>query len=206
MLTILGRLSSVNVQKVVWAAGETGQVFERIDVGGAFGGNREPAYLAKNPNGQVPVLEDGDVHIWESNAIVRYIAARYGRYTIWEEDPARRSESDRWMDWALGELQRVMVPAFWGLMREPATADPAAIAASINATERCLDMLEAHLGKGRSYVGGDRFGMAEIVLGPSVHRWLNMPVERAQRPSLQRWYETIAARGAAIVALPLPIA
>lgn len=206
MLTILGRLSSVNVQKVVWAAGEAGQPFERIDIGGPFGGNREPAYLAKNPNGQVPVLEDGDIRIWESNAIVRYIAARYGRDTIWEEDPARRSEGDRWMDWALGELQRVMVPAFWGLMREPATADPAAITASISATERCLDMLEAQLGKGLSYVGGDRFGMAEIVLGPSVHRWLNMPVERAQRPRLQRWYQTVAARKAAIGALPLPIA
>lgn len=206
MLKVLGRLSSVNVQKVVWAAGETGQAFERIDIGGPFGGNREPAYLAKNPNGQVPVLEDGDVHIWESNAIVRYIAARYGRDTIWEEDPARRSEGDRWMDWALGELQRVMVPAFWGLMREPATADPAAIASSISRTEHCLDILEAHLENGASYAGGDRFGMAEIVLGPSVHRWLNMPVERVPRPRLQRWYETIAGREAAQAALPLPIA
>jgi glutathione S-transferase len=206
MLKILGRLSSVNVQKVVWAAGETGQAFERIDIGGPFGGNREPAYLAKNPNGQVPVLEDGDVHIWESNAIVRYIAARYGRDTIWEEDPARRSEGDRWMDWALGELQRVMVPAFWGLMREPATADPAAIASSISRTEHCLDILEAHLENGFSYVGSDRFGMAEIVLGPSVHRWLNMPVGRIQRPRLQSWYEAISAREAARAALPLPIA
>ena len=206
MLKILGRLSSVNVQKVVWAAGEAGQAFERIDIGGPFGGNREPAYLAKNPNGQVPVLEDGDVHIWESNAIVRYIAAQYGRDTIWEEDPARRSEGDRWMDWALGELQRVMVPAFWGLMREPATADPAAIAPSVTQTERCLDTLEAHFAKDRSFVGGDRFGMADIVLGPSVHRWLNMPVERTQRPRLQRWYDKIAMRGAAQVALPLPIA
>lgn len=153
----------------------------------------------------MPVLEDGDVHIWESNAIVRYIAARYGRETIWEEDPARRGEGDRWMDWALGELQRVMVPAFWGLMREPATADPAAIASSISRTEHCLDILEAHLENGLSYVGGDRFGMAEIVLGPSVHRWLNMPGERVPRPRLQRWYETIAAREAAQVARPLPI-
>lgn len=186
--------------------GETGQAFERIDVGGAFGGNSEPAYLAKNPNGRVPVLEDGDVQIWESNAIVQYIAARYGQDTIWEDDPAKRSEGDRWMDWALGDLQRVMVPAFWGLMREPATADPAAIATSIIRTEHFLDILEAHLAKGSSYIGGARLGMAELVLGPSVHRWLNMPVETAQRPRLQRWYETIAAREAAKAALPLPIA
>ena len=87
MFKNLGRLSSVNVQKVVWAAGEVGLAFERIDIGGAFGGNREAPYLAKNPNGKVPVLEDGDVCIWESNTIVRYIAARYGQDVLWESDP-----------------------------------------------------------------------------------------------------------------------
>lgn len=114
MLTIWGRISSVNVQKVVWAAGEVGQPFERIDVGGRFGGTREPAYLAKNPNGQIPTLEDGEVVIWESNSIVRYLAARYGAGWIWEEEPARRAEADRWMDWMLSELQPAMTPAFWG--------------------------------------------------------------------------------------------
>ena len=117
MLTIWGRLSSINVQKVVWAAGEVGQVFERIDLGGSFGGNREPAFLAKNPNGQVPVLEDGDVCAWDSNSIVRYLAARYGSGWIWEEDPALRAEADRWMDWMISELQPAMTPAFWGLVR-----------------------------------------------------------------------------------------
>jgi len=205
MLRILGRLSSINVQKVVWIARELSQPFERIDVGGQYGGNREPDYLAKNPNGQVPVLEDGAVCIWESNAIVRYLAAQYGRGVLWDKDPARRSEDDRWMDWALGELQPVMVPAFWGLMREPATADPAAIARSIAQTEKKLDILEAHLAQGRPYLSGDRFGLAEITLGPSVHRWLNMPVQRAVRPALQSWYERISQRDAASSALPLPI-
>jgi len=205
MLRILGRLSSVNVQKVVWAAGEAGQPFERIDIGGSFGGNREPTYLAKNPNGQVPVLEDGDVCIWESHSIVRYIAARYGAGVIWEDDPALRSAGDRWLDWALCELQPAMVPAFWGLMREPATADPTVIAQSIARTEQRLDLLEAHLATGHHYLGGERFGVAEISVGPSVHRWLNMPVERARRPLLQSWYERIAARAAAKPALLLPI-
>ena len=95
MLTIWGRISSINVQKVVWAAGEVGQSFERIDCGGPFGGLREPMFLAKNPNAQIPVLEDGDVCIWESNSIVRYLAARYGAGWIWEEDPARRAEAER---------------------------------------------------------------------------------------------------------------
>src|SRR6476661_5757432 len=105
MLTIWGRISSINVQKVVWTAGEVGQTFERIDVGGAFGGNREAAYLARNPNGLIPVLEDGDVCIWESNSIVRYLAARYGAGWIWEEDPSLRADADRWLAWMLTELQ-----------------------------------------------------------------------------------------------------
>lgn len=206
MLTIWGRLSSINVQKVVWAAGEVGQAFERIDVGGAFGGNREPAFLAKNPNGLIPVLEDGDVCAWESNSIVRYLAARYGSGWIWEEDPALRSEADRWMDWMNSVLQPAMTPAFWGLVRRsPDHTDPAVIAASVARAEAAMDILEAHLAT-HGYLAGERFGMADIVVGTGAHRWLNMPVERAPRPRLQRWYETVSARPAAKPALPLPIA
>ena len=206
MLTIWGRISSINVQKAVWAAGEVGQTFERIDLGGAFGGNREPAYLAKNPNGQIPVLEDGDTCIWESNSIVRYLAARYGAGWIWDEDPSIRAEADRWMDWMISELQPAMTPAFWGLIRKvPEQSSPAIIEASIAKTEAKMDILEAHLAS-RSFLAGDRFGMADITVGTGAHRWLNMPLQRAARPNLQRWYETIAARPAAGPALPLPIA
>lgn len=206
MLTIWGRLSSVNVQKAVWAAGEVGQVFERIDVGGAFGGNREPSYLAKNPNGLIPVLEDGDLVIWESNSIVRYLAARYGAGWIWDEDPAARAEADRWLDWMITRLSPTMTPAFWGIVRKAHDrASPEQIAESIAATEELMDILEAHLAT-RSYLAGDRFGMADIVVGCGAHRWLNMPVERKDRPHVQRWYETLYARPAAKAALPLPVA
>lgn len=206
MLTIWGRITSINVQKVVWAAGEVGQAFERTDLGGAFGGNREPAYLAKNPNGLIPVLEDGEVCAWESHSIVRYLAARYGSGWIWEEDPALRCEADRWMDWMTSVLQPAMTPAFWGLVRRvPERSGPEQIAASIAATEAAMDILESHLAT-HPHLGGARFGMADIVVGAVAHRWLNMPVERRARPALQRWYETIAARPAAKAALPLPIA
>ncbi|POR54218.1 glutathione S-transferase family protein [Bosea psychrotolerans] len=205
MLTIWGRISSINVQKVVWAAGEVGQTFERIDLGGAFGGTREPTFLAKNPNAQIPVLEDGEVCIWESNSIVRYLAARYGAGWIWEEDPALRTEADRWMDWMISELQPSMTPAFWGLVRKmPGHTGPDVIAASIAKTEAKMDILEAHLAT-RSFLAGERFGMADITVGCGAHRWLNMPVERRVRPHLQRWYETLFERPAAKPALPLPI-
>ncbi len=205
MLTIFGRISSINVQKVVWTAGEVGQPFERIDLGGVFGGNREPAYLAKNPNGQVPTLEDGEVCIWESSSIMRYLAARYGSGWIWDEDPARRADSDRWLDWMQSELQPSMTPAFWGLVRRaPGRTDPETLAASIAQTEAKLAILDAHLAS-RSYLAGERFGMADIAVGCGAHRWLNMPVERTPRPHVERWYATLAARPASKPALPLPI-
>lgn len=205
MLTIWGRISSINVQKAVWAAGEVGQPFERIDVGGQFGGNREPAYLAKNPNGQIPTLEDGEVVIWESNSIVRYLAARYGAGWIWEEDPARRAEADRWMDWMLSELQPSMTPAFWGLIRKtPGYTDEAVIAASVAKAEAKLDILEVHLA-GRSYVANERFGMGDITVALGAHRWLHMPVQQKDWPNIRRWYAQVSARPAAAPAMPLPI-
>jgi glutathione S-transferase len=205
MLTIWGRISSINVQKVVWAAGEVGQPFERIDIGGKFGGNRESAYLAKNPNGQIPTLEDGEIVIWESNSIVRYLAARYGAGWIWEEEAARRAEADRWMDWMLSELQPAMTPAFWGLIRKmPGYTDQAAIEASIAKAEVKLDILDAHL-SGRSYLAGERFGMADITVAPGAHRWLHMPVPQKDWPNVRRWYQHVSARPAAGPALPLPI-
>ena len=205
MLTIWGRLSSINVQKTVWAAGEVGQTFERIDVGGSFGGNREPAYLAKNPNGLIPVLEDGEVCIWESNAIVRYLAARYGAGWIWEDDPAIRADADRWMDWMVTRFQPTMTPAFWGIVRKATDrASPDEIAASVASTEAAMDILEAHLAT-RGYLAGERFGMADIVVGCGAHRWLNMPIAQAARPNVRRWYDALYARPAAKPALPLPI-
>ncbi|WP_346359072.1 glutathione S-transferase family protein [Bosea sp. (in: a-proteobacteria)] len=205
MLTIWGRISSINVQKAVWAAGEVGQPFERIDVGGQFGGNREPAYLAKNPNGQIPTLEDGEVVIWESNSIVRYLAARYGAGWIWEEDPARRAEADRWMDWMLSELQPSMTPAFWGLIRKtPGYTDEAVIAASIAKAQAKLDILESHLA-GRSYLANERFGMGDITVALGAHRWLHMPVQQKEWPNIRRWYAQVSARPAAAPAMPLPI-
>jgi len=205
MLTIWGRISSINVQKAVWAAGEVGQSFERIDCGGPFGGLREPVFLAKNPNAQIPVLEDGEVCIWESNSIVRYLAARYGSGWIWDEDPARRADADRWMDWMQSELQPALAPVLRGLVRkEPEFMEPKLIAASIARAERLMEILDAQL-SARSFLAGERFGMADIAVGCGAHRWLNMPVERAGRPHVQRWHAAIFARPAAKAALALPV-
>lgn len=205
MLTIWGRLSSVNVQKAVWAAGEVGQSFERIDVGGPFGGLDTPDYGAMNPNRQIPVLRDGDVTLWESNTIVRYLAARYGEGLI-DADPVGRAQAERWMDWMLSELQPAMAPVLFGTVRKlPGYTEPAQIAAAVARAEAKIAILEDQLAD-RPFLGGERFGVADITVGCGAHRWLNMPVERIARPSVERWYATLMARPAAQVALPLPVA
>lgn len=206
MLKIWGRLSSINVQKVVWAAGEVGQDFARIDAGGPFGGLDTPEFRALNPNGQIPVLEDGAFRLWESNSIVRYLAARYGAAVIWEAEPARRADAERWMDWMLSELQPATAPVLRGVVRkEPAFADPKVIEAGMRRAEALMAILDAQLAD-RPFLAGERFGVADIAVGCGAHRWLNMPVERIARPHVQRWYGELFARPAAEAALPLPVA
>ena len=116
MLRILGRISSVNVQKVVWCADELGLAYERVDVGGTFGGNDTPDYLAKNPNGLVPVIEDDGFVLYESNAIVRYLAAKHAEGTLWPRDPRQRADVDRWMEWQSTGYTPAMLVAFWQLV------------------------------------------------------------------------------------------
>lgn len=205
MLTIWGRLSSVNVQKVVWTAGEVGQSFERIDVGGPFGGLDTPEFGRLNPNRQIPVLQDGELTLWESSAIMRYLAARYGEEQLWEPDPARRAMGERWVDWMLAEFQPVLAPVLFGVVRKlPGHTGPEQIAAAIGRSEAKLAILEAELADSL-FLSGERFGVADIAVGCGVHRWLHMPIERAARPAIERWYARIAARSAASLALSLPV-
>jgi glutathione S-transferase len=119
MLKIWGRNTSVNVQKVMWAVGELALPHERIDVGGSFGKNNEPAYLAMNPNGLVPTLEDDGFMLWESNAIVRYLAGKYGAGAIEPAELRARSRANSWMDWKLRVANQTLTPVFWGLVRTP---------------------------------------------------------------------------------------
>ena len=146
MLRIWGRSNSLNVQKVLWCCGELGIPFRRIDVGGPFGGNKEPEYLRLNPNGLVPTISDGGFVLWESNVIVRYLAAKHGMGTLYPEDLAERADADRWMDWQMGTLWANFRPAFVGLIRTlPEKRDRDDIATAISKTAENLAMLDAHL-------------------------------------------------------------
>src|SRR6185295_9799295 len=153
MLKIWGRVSSINVQKVVWCAEELGLAYERVDVGGKFGGNDKPEYLAMNPNGLVPVIDDDGFILYESNAIVRYLAAK-GSGSLWPADPRHRADADRWMEWQSTAFTPAMWGAFWQLIRTPAEKRSAdTIEASRAKTEKLAAILDAHLASRRNLTG-----------------------------------------------------
>ncbi|MEH3104747.1 MAG: glutathione S-transferase family protein [Sphingomonas phyllosphaerae] len=202
MLTIWGRLNSHNVKKVVWLAEELGLTYQRHDIGGAFG--MDSAYLAKNPNALIPTIEDGDVVLWESNAILRYLAARHGGDTLWPADPVQRALADRWMDWQFGyaEAQR---PAFHGLVRRsPEQRDAAAIEQATEACNRMMTVLEATLAT-QKWLSGDTFGLGDVPMGVYAHTYFALGLARGPVPHVADWYERLKTRPgyAANVMIPL---
>ena len=205
MIKLLGRANSINVQKAHWCLEELGVPYTRTDIGGAFGGNNTPEYLAKNPNGRVPTLEDDGFTLWESNVIVRYLSAKHSAGKLWPTDARVRAEADRWMDWQQTMVGPAITPVFWQLIRTPADQrDQAAIDKSKADSVTVFTMLDAHL-KGRAHVAGDPFTMGDIPVGCAAHRWLNLPIERPRLANLQAWYDRIKVRPAATKVLTLPI-
>jgi glutathione S-transferase len=196
MIRIWGRQSSVNVQKVLWTCDELGLPFARIEAGGAFSDLRTDAFRALNPNARIPVLEDAGLVLWESNTIVRYVAAAYGAGRLCPADPAARADAERWMDWQLTEVLPGMRTLFFQLVRARAEEkDAAAAQASLAAAGAAWRLLDAHL-RGRDFVAGTALSIADIPLGTFAHRWMALPIERPRLPALAAWYERLCARPA----------
>lgn len=205
MLHIWGRMSSINVKKVVWAAQELGLDFQRTEAGGLFGVVKDPAYMAMNPNSLVPVIQDGDFVLWESNVIVRYLCAKYSPGAMYPTDLQERFDAERWMDWQQTTLNRASRAGFIQLIRTaPEQRDAAAVAESNAAVEPLMATLDAHLAN-RSYMAGARFTMADIPLACEAHRWFGLPQPRQSRPNLERWYDTMRARQASKGVLDLAL-
>jgi glutathione S-transferase len=197
MLKIMGRATSSNVQKVVWLCEELDIAYERTDIGGPFGGNDQPEYLALNPNGVVPTVDDDGFILWESNSIVRYLAEKYGKGTqFYPDDLQARASASRWMDWALSILAPRHVPVFQGLIRTPeADRDMEKIAAARNLWAKANGALESWLGT-HEYLSGDTFGIGDIPASPFTYRWFNLDIEREKFPNVKRWHDAICARPA----------
>lgn len=197
-LTIYGRATSSNVQLVMWTVAELGLSYDRLDYGHAFGGLDRADYLAMNPHSKVPTLRDGDLVIWESCAIMRYLAATYGDGgAFWPADPVARARVDMWAEWGKNEMaQGFTVPIFWSRVRTAqAKRDEAALARAVAGFEALLAVLERQL-EGRDYVAGDSLTAADITIGHLLYRWFDIDVPRAPRPNVEAYYQRLTERAA----------
>ena len=196
MLTVWGRTTSSNVQKVMWAIGELGLEHRRVDAGRQYGGLDTPEYGALNPNRRIPTLQDGDVVLWESNVIVRYLSAKFGAGGLWPVDPAARGVVDQWMDWQQTTLLPDMRTVFFGLVRkDPAYQDPRAIETAVKNLKGLWGRLDRYL-KGRQFVGGDHLTMGDIPVGVLCYRYHALGIERAPLEHMEAWYERLTSRPA----------
>ncbi len=194
MVKIWGRKDSSNVQKVLWCCDELGVAFERIDIGGSFGGNKEKTYLDLNPNGLVPTIEDGGLVLWESNSIVRYLVDRYGEGQLISATPEGRADSNRWMDWQLTTMGSAMVPIFIGMVRTPEEKrDQTAIENARQKAAKAWKIVDDQLAK-NSYLSGATFTMGDIPLGVWAYRWFNLSIRRPELMHLKAWYDRLCKR------------
>jgi glutathione S-transferase len=212
MLNIWGRISSINVRKVVWCAQELGLDFQRTEAGGKFGVVQTPEYLLLNPNAMVPAIDDGEgedrVTLWESNVIVRYLCAKHSMGKLYPEELAARFDAERWMDWQQTTLNPVSGGAFRQWIRTPPEQrQPEAIAYSVHATEPLFALLDAHLAD-RPFMCGDSFTMADIPVGCEAHRWFGLPQTEYTRPAwphVERWFADLRTRAGARGVLDLAL-
>jgi len=194
MLRVLGRATSGNVQKVIWLLEEIGLPYKREDYGRQFNNTGDAAYLKLNPNGKVPTLVDGDTVVWESNTILRYLCNKQGGHALYPSDPAGRSQVERWMDWQLASLNN----PYLGIFKEakkPAAERAASWAADAKELKTQLDILEAGMG-GQPWLAGPAISLADVCLGPIVHRCLDFPVDLPGLAGLRAWRDMVAARPA----------
>ena len=206
MLKIWGRTNSYNLQKVMWCVAELGIEHQRIDAGETYGVTDTPQYLAMNPNGRVPTIDDDGFVLWESNAIVRYLAARHGGGTLCPSDPRRRADADRWMTWqsaTVGRNMRGLIHAMFN--PPPQRRDPVVAAPMVEIAAKHWAILDRQL-DGRDFVLGAEFTMADIPMGAYALRWFEMDIARPAMPNLEAWYARLRDRDAyrAQVVAPFP--
>jgi glutathione S-transferase len=206
VLTIYGRTNSVNVQKVLWCLAELGVPYTRIDAGLEHGKNSEPWYLELNPNGKIPLLQDGNFTLWESNTIVRYLAGKHGSGTLCPRSPEERALAERWMDWQLSMLILPVSIVFQNLFRRPAAdRDMAAVERNAREANKALAVLEVHLAV-QPYVAGTAFTMGDIPVCAVAHRWLEIPaIERPPFDAIRAWRARLAERAGFRAHVQLPL-
>lgn len=181
----------------MWAIGELGIPHERIDAGGQFAGLDTAAFRAMNPNARIPVIDDDGVIVWESHAIVRYLAAKYGEGSLWSADPAERALSDQWMDWTGADLQPAFVGGvFWNFYRTPEkNRNWPLIRQSISRSATLFQLLDRHL-EGKAFLAGGRLTIGDIAAGSQLYRYFELEIERPALPNVEAWYARLRERPA----------
>jgi glutathione S-transferase len=196
MITLWGRLTSSNVQKIVWALAELRLDYEHIPWGGRFGGNQNVDYLAMNPNGLVPTLRDGDLVLWESHAILRYLSATYGAGSLWPADPRGRALADQWTDWTATTFQPAWTGLFWNFFRTPpGERDGKAIEKAIAATNRCFALMDARLATA-PYLGGAALSYADMSAGVAMYRMTTLDIALTIPAHVAAWHARLNDREA----------
>lgn len=198
MITVWGRKSSSNVQSVMWCIAELGLEHKRIDAGLMYGVVDTDDYLMMNPNGTVPTLMDGNnPALWESGAIIRYLANSYATESIWPEDPVARANVDRWAEWSkLNIALNFTAPIFWRVVRTaPSKRNPDTIAAAIQVLDKQLDIAEAQLSL-THYLAGPELTLADIQFGHCLFRYFNIDIDRKERPVLEGYFKSLTQRQA----------
>ncbi|WP_205123446.1 glutathione S-transferase family protein [Marimonas lutisalis] len=196
MLRVYGRNNSVNVQLVMWTVHELDIPHERLDFGAGHASTRSEAFLAMNPMGLVPAIEDGPVALFESAAILRYLAAKYGEGTFWPADPVLRGPLDSWAEWGKNSFAAQVLELFkYDVRQSPATRDPADLDRITAALTPLAEILDTRL-QGRKWVGGDDFTFADIACGHPLHRFFTMTWPRPALPALEAYYERLQERPA----------
>ena len=198
MLKILGRVTSINVRKVLWTADELGLSYEREDWGLPLRDPHEPEFLALNPNALVPVIVDDGFVLWESNPIMRYLCERQGKSSLIPDDLRTRALMDQWLGWQSTELPGIWRYVFLAFGRPtPGYDDPKLIDASIAGWTKKMRVLEAQLEAHGPFVLGEQMTLADIALGVAVHRWFCTRFEHPELPAVAAYYERLKGRAAA---------
>ncbi|MEP3278412.1 MAG: glutathione S-transferase [Stappiaceae bacterium] len=195
LLTVFGRRNSFNVQKVLWFLDEIKRDYSHVDLGGSFGGLDDPMYRLMNPHGTVPFIDDGGTIVWESHAILRYLAATYGADQFWHDDPKSRAQVDQWMDWSQTALQPAFLGGiFWGYYRTPAAQrDISAINIRVAECARYFTLLDDMLAQ-QQFIIGDRLSLADIPIGTHLFRYFGVDIERPPIANVERWYRRLQER------------
>ncbi|MFJ2366728.1 glutathione S-transferase family protein [Pseudomonas sp. NPDC087697] len=195
MLRILGKASSINVRKVLWACAEIEIPFEREDWGSGFKSTHTPEFISLNPNAMVPVIQDDDLVLWESNSIIRYLASRYNGAHLYPDQPRARARVDQWMDWQASDLNKSWTYAFMSLVRQsPEHQDGKSLAAACGQWSRHMEILNRQLESTGAYVSGDEFSLSDIPIGLSVNRWFETPLDHPDFPAVSAYYERLSRR------------